>query len=140
MRTMAEKTVVWPVSDSAVTVIVPAVGELAVEHGGQLAGLADGVELLAGEAVDADRVGVLAGLELQRQDAHADQVGAVDALVALGDDEADAEQPRALRRPVARGAGAVLLAGEDAERDRAVGVLDRGVVDATSAGRRGRAG
>jgi len=52
----------------------PAIGELALEHGGQLSGLADGVELLAGEAVDADRVRVLAGLELQGQDAHADQV------------------------------------------------------------------
>ena len=41
---------------------------------------------------------------------------AVDALVALGDDGADAEQQRALGRPVARRAGAVLLAGEHDER------------------------
>jgi hypothetical protein len=53
----------------------------------------------------------------------------VDALEALGDDRADAEQVGALRRPVARGARAVLLAGEDDER-RALGlVLHRGVVD-----------
>ena len=54
--------------------------------------------------------------ELQRQHAHADEVGAVDALEALGDHRAHAEQPRALRRPVARRAGAVFLAGEDDQR------------------------
>ena len=63
----------------------------------QLAGLvADREDLFAGEA---ERFGVLAGEELQRQDAHADEVGAVDALVAFGDDEADAEQAAALWRP-----------------------------------------
>ena len=41
---------------------------------------------------------------------------AVDALVALGDHGPDAEQRRPLRRPVARRAGAVLLAGEDDQR------------------------
>ena len=41
-------------------------------------------------------------LELQRNDAHADEVGAVNALEGLGDDRPDAEQPRALGRPVAR--------------------------------------
>ena len=50
--------------------------------------------------------------ELQRHDAHADQVRAVDALVALGDHGADAEQRGAFRGPVARRAGAVFLAGE----------------------------
>ena len=93
----------------------------------ELAGLvADGEDLFAGEAEGFD---VLAGQELQRQDAHADEVGAVDALVALGDDEADAEQARAFGGPVARGAGAVLLAGEDRERGAALGVGDGGVVD-----------
>ena len=55
--------------------------------------------------------------ELQRQHAHADQVGAVDPLVGLGDDGLDAEQRGALGRPVARRAGAVLLAGQDDQRD-----------------------
>ena len=129
---------VLPVSVSAMTVTMLAVGEFAVEHGLELAGLvADGEDLFAGEA---ERFGVLAGQELQGQDAHADEVRAVDALVALGDDEADAEQARALGGPVARGAGAVLLAGEDAERGAALGVVDRGVVDATSGGRRGGGG
>ena len=53
-------------------------------------------------AVEAERGGRLAVDVLQRQHAHADEVGAVDALVALGDHGADAEQQRALRGPVAR--------------------------------------
>ncbi len=52
----------------------------------------------------------------QRHDAHADQVAAVDALVALGDHEAHAEQARPLRRPVARRAAAVFLARQDHQR------------------------
>ena len=43
----------------------------------------------------------VAGGELQGQDAHPDQVGAVDALEALGDHGADAEEVGALGRPVA---------------------------------------
>ena len=64
----------------------------------------------------------------QRQHAHAHEVRAVDALVALGDDGADAEQQRALRRPVARRAGAVLLAHERDERD-ALGAIALGRVE-----------
>ncbi len=41
--------------------------------------------------------------ELQRQNAHADEVGAVDALVGFGEDSPDAEQGRAFCRPVAAG-------------------------------------
>jgi hypothetical protein len=53
----------------------------------------------------------------------------VDALEALDDDGAHAEQVGALRRPVARGAGAIFLAGDDDHR-RAVGlVLHRHVID-----------
>src|SRR3954465_13578480 len=40
--------------------------------------------------------------ELERQDAHPDEVRAVDALEAPGDDRAHAKEPRALRRPIAR--------------------------------------
>ncbi len=54
-------------------------------------------------------------LNWQRQHAHADEVGAVDALEALRDDGLHAEQLRALGGPVARAAGAVFLAGEDDE-------------------------
>ena len=41
-------------------------------------------------------------LEHERHDAHADEVGAVDALEALRDDGLDAEQVGALGGPVAR--------------------------------------
>ncbi len=70
-----------------------------------------------------------AGLELQRQHAHAHQVVAVDALEAACDDGLDAQQVGALGRPVAARAGAVLLAGED-DRGRALGLVGhRGIVD-----------
>src|SRR5690606_26059647 len=65
----------------------------------------------------AEGVGVLALGELQRDDAHADEVRAVDALVRLSDDGLDAEQRGALGGPVARRARAVLLAGQDDQRD-----------------------
>src|SRR4051794_35348872 len=82
--------------------------------------------LFAGQA---EGLRVLAVRKLQRQYAHADQVRAVDALVALGDDELDALQVWALGRPVTRGPGAVFLARQDAERRVVLAVLDRGVVD-----------
>src|SRR5699024_2394257 len=47
----------------------------------------------------------------------ADEVAAVDPLVGLRDDRVHTEQAGALGGPVARGAGAVLLAREDDERD-----------------------
>ena len=51
------------------------------------------------------------GLNCKRQDAHADEVGAVDALEAFGGDGFHARQPHALRRPVAAGALSVVRAG-----------------------------
>ena len=63
------------------------------------AGDAGDVEGLA--AVEAQGLAVGAIGELQRDDTHADEVGAVDALEAFGDDGADAKQTRALRGPVA---------------------------------------
>ena len=71
-------------------------------------------ELLA--AGEAERPGRLAVPELERQDAHHQQVRAVDALVRLRDHGLHAEQLRALRRPVARRAGAVLLARDHDQR------------------------
>src|SRR5918999_4388550 len=67
--------------------------------------------------------------ELQRQHAHPDQVGPMDPLVRLGDHKANAQQARALRRPVARRAGAVLPAGKHAERRPLGRVLHRRLVD-----------
>src|SRR5262249_35008975 len=66
--------------------------------------------------------------EHERQYAHADQVRAVDALEAFGDHRPDAEEPRALRRPVARGASAIFLPREDHERHALARVADRRVV------------
>ena len=51
---------------------------------------------------ETDRPDALAGQELERQDAHPDQVRTVDPLVALGDDGPDAEESRAFRRPIPR--------------------------------------
>src|SRR5690606_31055695 len=80
-------------------------------------------------AVQAERIAALALHELQRDDAHHDQIAAVDALEALGDDRLDAKQRRALGRPVARATGAVLVAGQDDQR-RAVGLVTvRGLED-----------
>src|SRR5436190_18019901 len=69
--------------------------------------------LLAGQP---ERLPRLTVAVLQRQDAHADQVGAMDAFVGLRDDRADAEQRRPLRGPVTAGPRAVLLAGEYDDR------------------------
>src|SRR5439155_1213201 len=72
----------------------------------------DRVALLPGET---KQVRIFAGRVLQRKNAHPDEVGAVDPLEALRDHGADTEQERTFRCPVARGAGAVLLAGEHDE-------------------------
>src|SRR5690606_20715728 len=62
---------------------------------------------------DAKRLPAVGSLELEGQHAHADQVRAVDAFEAAGDDRLGAEQLGALGGPVARRARAVLLAAED---------------------------
>src|SRR4051794_113809 len=99
------------VEDAAVAVVEPLVGGidpysrleldrialgLAVRLGGDLQ-LA-GAILQRGEvegllAAQPERLDRLALRELERQYAHPDQVGAVDALVALGDHEAHAQEP-----------------------------------------------
>jgi hypothetical protein len=53
----------------------------------------------------------------------------MNALKAFGDDGADAEQHGPLRRPVARRAGAIFLAGDDNERGAVRLVPHRRVVD-----------
>src|SRR5438105_14854775 len=67
-------------------------------------------------AFEPERLSRYAGGELERQHAHADEVRAVDALEALGDDRTHPEEPGALCGPVARRAGAVLGAGDHHER------------------------
>ena len=92
-----------------------------VSHGlnvDPLTGL-DGLQAADREALaaaQAEQRRVLTGHVLHRQNAHADQVGAVDALEALGDHGAYAQKQRSLGGPVARRAGAVLLAREHDER------------------------
>src|SRR5690606_10504153 len=68
--------------------------------------------------------------ELQRQHAHADQVAAVDSLVAGGDHGLDPEQHCAFGGPVAAAAGAVFVPGDHDQRHLVSDVLHRRVVDA----------
>src|SRR5256885_1704107 len=67
-------------------------------------------------AVEAERVRVRPLFELQRKHAHANEVRAMDALETLRDHRAHAEELGALGGPIAGGAGAVLLAGDNYER------------------------
>src|SRR5579859_1138609 len=76
-----------------------------------------------------ERLAVLAVEELEREDAHHQEVRAVDPLIRLRDHRAHAEQVRAFRRPVAGRAGAVLLAREHDRRDAGRAVAHRRVVD-----------
>ena len=73
--------------------------------------------------------GRVALVELQWDHAHADEVGAVDALEALGDDGAHAEERRALGGPVAAAPGPVFAAGQHDQRHTLVGVLHGRVED-----------
>ena len=70
-------------------------------------------------AVELERRRGRAGRKLARQHAHADEVAAMDALEAVGDDRAHAEEARAFRGPVARAAGAVFLARRSRRAARA---------------------
>src|SRR6266550_3527375 len=72
---------------------------------------ASDIELL--ESRQTEELEVLAGLELQGHDSHADQITAVNALKALCNRRFDAEEPRSFGRPVAGRAGAVFFASDD---------------------------
>ncbi len=102
-------------------------------EGDILAGLdavAEAGDVVGFGAVEVERLGADAFGELEREDAHADEVGAVDAFEALGDDGFDSEEAGAFGGPVAAGAGAVFLSGEDDERSAGSLVCHAGVVDA----------
>ncbi len=94
---------------------------LGLERGGQ-AGNVEGFGAVEVQSLRAD-----AFLELQREHAHADKVRAVDAFEASRDDRLHAEKIGAFGGPVAAGAGAVFVAGEDDEGD-AVGFVEFGGV------------
>src|SRR5262245_15245565 len=81
-------------------------------------------------AVEVEGLRADAFFELQRQHAHSDQVATVNPLEALGDDRSHAQQPRPLRRPIARAARAVLLAGDHDQRRPFGLILHRRVIDA----------
>src|SRR5215218_973864 len=109
--------------DAAVLEVVALLGRVDAHLGGELRVARLDRDLLgvaAVEAADRDlllareaqRLRRLALGELQRQDAHPNEVGAVDALEGLGDHGLHPEQVRALGGPVARGARAVLAARE----------------------------
>jgi hypothetical protein len=66
-------------------------------------------------AVELERLSIRAFFELTGQDSHADEIAPVYPLEALRHDRADSQEARALGRPVARTARAVLLPGEDYE-------------------------
>ena len=80
-------------------------------------------------AVQLQALGAGAVLELQRQHAHAHQVGAVDALETLSHNDFHAEQVGALGGPIAAGTGAVLLARDHDERGAGGLIGDGRVVD-----------
>src|SRR6185312_5015351 len=84
----------------------------------------DRVELLSGES---QRAAAFARLELQRQNAHSDEVAAVDAFIAFGDHGADTQKRGAFGGPIPGGAGAVLFAGQDDQGNFFPAVADGGV-------------
>src|SRR5438477_503960 len=78
-------------------------------------------------SIKAEGLPGLSRQELERQDAHPDEVGAMDALKALGDHRADAQELDALGGPVARGARAVFFAGHN-DQGHALGPVGAGGV------------
>src|SRR5690606_27473481 len=87
-------------------------------------------------AIETERLPTRAGFEDERDDAHADEVGAMDAFERLRNHGLDAKQVRTLRRPIARGAVAVLHAGEHHERHVVRRVALGGIVDEHALARR----
>src|SRR5690606_25172 len=120
---------------AAVTVVLDLLGSIDAGddlEGGLLAvvcGGGDGEDLHRGEPFgdagdrerlatgEAELVGTFAFLEAEREDAHADEVAAVDSLEALANDRANAEKHGPLGGPVTAGARAVFETGEHDERD-----------------------
>ena len=93
--------------------------------GGDVDGLRDGAFIEGGDALNIEGFSAiqpqgLVGLalwELQWDNAHADQVGTVDALEGLSDYSLYAKQVGALCSPVTGGTSAVLLTSDDYQRN-----------------------
>src|SRR5690606_2043738 len=80
-------------------------------------------------AIEPKRLARLAVDELQRQHAHADQVGAMDTLEAFGNHRFHAQQIGTLGGPVATGARAVFLAGDHHQWHALCLIAHRRIVD-----------
>src|SRR5699024_6009176 len=80
-------------------------------------------------AVEAQRLVGLALRELQWNNAHTDEVGAVNTLEGLNDNCLNTKQVGALSSPVTGRTGAVLLTTEDYQRDASFLVVNRRIVD-----------
>ena len=81
-------------------------------------------------AIELEGLGCCSLVELEREDAHADEVGSVDTLVAGGNDCFHAEETCSFGGPITAAAGAVFLTSDDDERGLLRLILARGVVDA----------
>ena len=66
---------------------------------------------------------------MEWDEAHSAEIAAVDAFEALGDNGFDAEESGAFGRPIAGGAGAVFLSGDDDEWGAVLLVAKSGIVD-----------
>ncbi len=95
----------------------------------RLQGVIESLDVVRLEAREAHRVAGGSIHELQREYSHSNQVGAVDPLERLGDDGAHSQKQGALRGPVARRTGAVLLAGHHDQRNLEPLILHCGLED-----------
>ena len=93
----------------------------------QVSGEASDADLLA--AIKVERLRVFARFELQWQNAHADEVASVDALVTFNDNGCDTEQFRSLRCPIAGAAHAVILARDNDGGNASVAIAARRFVN-----------
>src|SRR5579885_342778 len=84
------------------------------------------IDLAPGEA---ERLAIFAGEEFEREHAHAHEIASMDALEAFGYHGPHSEERRAFCRPIARGAGSVLLACDDYQRNAVLTVLLRRLED-----------
>jgi hypothetical protein len=116
---VVENTSVLVVSNLGVGIETASYGELLATVGGDGYILADpegtalkiNVELLG--TIQAETVSGLAFLKLERKNAHADEVTAVNTLVALGNDSLNTLEVGALGSPVTGGTGTVLFSSHD---------------------------
>ena len=68
--------------------------------------------------------------KLQRDNPHSHQVRAMDALITFGDYRVDTQQPRAFRRPIARGARSIFFSRKNHQRHALGNIFFRRFEDA----------